>query len=66
MAPYRITLFDTEGDAQEEHVIEFPQDDDAIDHAGSINHPHAIVVRQGERQVASFPPTNPPQRPPRA
>lgn len=56
MAPYRIVLYDKDGGIADEHVHEFDDDDAAIDHAGSLSHPHQIWVVQGERPVAEFPP----------
>ena len=60
MSPYRITLLDTDGDVQDEHLFDLEHDDAAIDHAGRFIHPHAIEVWQGERHVARFPPQRSP------
>lgn len=59
MAPYVIRLLKPDGGVHAEHVIDFDHDDAAIDHAGSIPHPHTIEVHQGDRQVAKFPPWSP-------
>ena len=56
MAPYRITLLNTDGDVQDEHLIDLVHDDAAIDRADAFAHPHAIEVWQGERHVVTFPP----------
>lgn len=55
MAPYRIDLHDENGIVREEHTQLFARDDDAIDEAGRMAHPHEIKVWQGERLVAHFP-----------
>lgn len=56
MARYRIVLHDLDGAVAEERVVDCADDDEAIDHAGWIDHPHAIGVWEGERSVARFPP----------
>jgi hypothetical protein len=55
MAPYTIDLHDEDGALCEVRSQVFAHDDDAIDHAGGIDHPHEIKVWQGERLVADFP-----------
>jgi hypothetical protein len=55
MAPYTIDLHDAEGAIRETRSQMFAHDDDAIDHAGRIEHPHEMRVWQGERLVAHFP-----------
>jgi hypothetical protein len=55
MAPYRIELHDQAGAVVAEQNRLFEHDDAAIDHAGRIDHPHAMKVWQGERLVAHFP-----------
>lgn len=59
MAPYRIELHDEAGRVCEVHADLFAHDDDAIDHAGGLAHPHEINVWQGKRHVARFPPVVP-------
>jgi len=56
MAPYTIDLHAPDGSVGERRTIWFIHDDEAIDHAGQIDHPHAIRVWQGGRMVAHFPP----------
>ena len=56
MAPYRIIFHDEDGEPVAESVAEHAHDDAAIDHAGSLGHPHEINVWQQERHVARFPP----------
>jgi len=56
MAPYVIELHDADGAILETRTRRFEKDDDAIDHAGRIGHPHEMRVWQGERLVAKFPP----------
>lgn len=59
MAAYRILLHDERGDPVHELVHDFPDDDAAIDHTGSLDHPHLMHVWQGERHVAEFRPVAP-------
>jgi hypothetical protein len=59
MAPYRIDLLTSDGDLQGSKHLECAHDDEAIDHAGALNHPHEMIVWQGERRVAHFPPAPP-------
>jgi hypothetical protein len=56
MSLYRISLLDQQDLPQAEQIIDFEHDDDAIDHAGSIDHPYAIDVWQADRHVVLFPP----------
>ncbi len=56
MSPYRVRLYDEDGGVQGEYVMEFDQDDDAIDRIGESDHPHAMDVWDGDRHVARFPP----------
>lgn len=56
MAPYRVSLLTEDGSPHEERVIDCEHDDEAIDRAGEIQHPHEIDVWQGNRHVARFPP----------
>lgn len=60
MTLYRIELHDEVGDVREIREQSFEHDDDAIDCAGAIDHPHEINVWQDERRVAHFPPIAPP------
>jgi len=55
MAPYCIALHDEDGSTREVRSHLFACDDDAIDHAGKIGHPHEMKVWQGDRLVAHFP-----------
>ena len=52
---YRIHLHGPNGSLHETRVVDFDRDDDAIDHAGRIDHPEPIQVWQGDRLVAQFP-----------
>lgn len=67
MVPYTIDLLRDDGSIHETRVVMCQHDDAAIDHAGEIDHPRAIQVRQGDRLVALFPTTarSPPFRPAR-
>jgi hypothetical protein len=56
MAPYRVVLLTPEEALAEERLIECAHDDEAIDQAGRIDHPHAIDLWQHDRHVARFPP----------
>ena len=56
MVAYTILLLTEIGAAHELLEIEFEGDDAAIDHAGGLPHAYAIIVRQGDRDVARFPP----------
>jgi len=60
MAPYTIDLHDADGSRREARTHTFAHDDEAIDHAGAIDHPHEIKVWRGERLVAHFPPVSTP------
>lgn len=64
MAPYRIVLLSPDETAREERIIECAHDDEAIDKAGWLDHPHAIDVWQQDRHVARFPPSWRPPLPP--
>jgi hypothetical protein len=55
MVPYTIDLLNDDGSIDETRVVVCEHDDAAIDHAGGIDHPLAIEVRQGDRRVALFP-----------
>ena len=50
MAPYRIVLLSPDETANEERTIECAHDDEAIDAAGWLDHPHAIEVWQQARR----------------
>ena len=54
MTPYRIDLHDATGCVSETRTDHFAQDDDAIDHAGGLEHPHEINIWQDDRHVARF------------
>ena len=56
MAPYNFDLYDEDGNLREVRTALFAHDDDAIDHAGRLPHPHEIKVWEGARLVAHFPP----------
>ncbi len=56
LAPYTISFLSADGAVLNEQVCWFAHDDHALDEVGRSEHPHAIVVRQGQRLVAEFPP----------
>jgi len=56
MAPYTISFIGSDGTLVDRHERWFEHDDAAIDEAGKSDHAHEILVRQGERLVARFPP----------
>ena len=56
MSTYTIILLTESGTTHELLEIDFDSDDAAVDHVGSLPHPYAMVVRQGDRDVALFPP----------
>lgn len=60
MEPYRIVLLSPGEAVHEERMIECAHDDDAIDFAGQLDHPHAIDIWQHDRHVARFSPWSPP------
>jgi hypothetical protein len=49
-------LQDADGLIGEVRTAPFANDDAAIDHAGRIDHPHAMSVWRGDQLVAYFPP----------
>ena len=55
MAVYTIDLLSDDGSVHETRSVLCEDDDAAIDHAGAIDHPHAIEIWQGGRRVARFP-----------
>ena len=59
LAPYTFHLYDQAGVLRDVRSQSFAHDDDAIDHAGRLDHPHEIQVRQEDRLVARFPPVRP-------
>ena len=59
---YRIDLLEEDGNVLTASMRCFKNDDDAIDHAGRLGHPHAIEVWQLTRRVANFPPVQPSHR----
>ena len=56
MPPYRIIFHDEAGEPVAESIVSHPNDDAAIDQAGSHPHPHEMHVWQGGRFVALVPP----------
>jgi hypothetical protein len=56
MSAYTIRLLAENGAIRELLELDFESDDAAIDYAGSLPHPYAMIVRQGGRHVARFPP----------
>ena len=63
MSPYAITFLGEDGAPLGSEVRWFGHDDDAIDEVGSSDHPHVIVLHQGDRLVARFPPWPPADAP---
>jgi hypothetical protein len=61
MFRYQFQLLDGDGVAAAEHAGLFRNDDAAIDHAGWIDHPHALKVWRSGRLVADFPPVRSPK-----
>ncbi len=62
MERYTVRLFDAGGSRHSTVEREHGCDDEAIDAAGFLDHPHAIEVWQGDRLVATFPPERRPGR----
>lgn len=56
MAPYVISYLGPLGETQDRTLDWFESDDHAIDSVGRSDHPHEILVHQGARLVARFPP----------
>jgi hypothetical protein len=61
MFAYWFQLFDIQGAVASEHAGLFSSDDAAIEHAGWIDHPHALKVWRSGRSVADFPPVRSPR-----
>jgi hypothetical protein len=55
MPLYRICLKAADGSFHDDWEMDCEHDDDVIDHAGWLDHPHEIQVWEGERLVARFP-----------
>ena len=58
MASYTIELRSESGATIETLARCFAIDDDAIEFAGSLDHPHQMIVTQGARIVGSFSPVD--------
>ena len=56
MAAYIVSFLGPDNEVVSEDERWFEDDDHALDTVGRSNHPHEILVRQGERLVARFPP----------
>ena len=54
MATYQINLLDRCGSVRDRQRVNLPDDDAAIDLAGSIDHDDALDVWQDQRLVAHF------------
>jgi hypothetical protein len=63
LAPYTISFLSADRAVLNEEVRWFAHDDHALDEVGRSAHPHGIVVKQGERLVAEFPPWPDPHPP---
>jgi hypothetical protein len=48
-------LLSADGAIQELRIVYYAHDDQAIDQTGLINHPHKILLHQGDRLVGEFP-----------
>lgn len=55
MARYTITLLGPFGGFHSRFAKCCADDDEAIDLAGWLSHPHGILIHQGRRLVAAFP-----------
>lgn len=55
MLAYRIRLLSPEGAIEQQWTAEYPSDDEAIDQAGRLSHPHRIQLLQFGRLVGEFP-----------
>jgi hypothetical protein len=60
MVPYTIDFLREDGSIHETRVVVCEDDDAAIDHAGGLDHLHAMEIRQGDRHVGLVPPLSPP------
>jgi hypothetical protein len=56
MALYEVTLHDERDLPVEQLLFDGENDDQAIDHAGRIDHPLRMIVLDGDRIVAHFAP----------
>ncbi len=56
MTIYQIDFLDNRGAVRERQRVDLPDDDAAIDLAGSLEHALALDVWQGPRLVAHFAP----------
>jgi hypothetical protein len=56
MTPYAVSFLGPNDEVVHEEVRWFEHDDQALDDIGRSDHPHAILVRQGERLIARFRP----------
>ena len=56
MSSYRIELRDRADGLVDVRTARFALDDQAIDYAGGLDHPHGMKIWDGERLVAEFPP----------
>jgi len=55
MVFYRIELMDEHGALHSEVEIDCEDDDDAIESAGRIDHPHTMQLYEDGRPIARFP-----------
>ena len=53
---YKVRFIEPSGGRSWDDEKVFKDDDEAIDTAGECGYPHEIVLAQGERIVARFPP----------
>ena len=56
MTPYTIHFLGPDGETIASEERWFEHDDHALDTVGRSDHPHAMLVLEGERLVARFPP----------
>lgn len=63
LSPYTISFLTADRAVINEEVRWFTHDDHALDEIGRSTHPYAILVKQGDRLVAEFPPWPDPQPP---
>lgn len=57
MRVYTIKLLNGRDEVEAEIAASLADDDAAIDHAGDLPHSGAILVLEGDRLVARFPPS---------
>jgi hypothetical protein len=55
MTLYRIELLDEKGSLHSELELDCLDEDDAIESAGRIDHPHVMLLYEADRLVARFP-----------